>query len=328
MKVFATVKSPLFRGSPFLQIFGAAGRIWHWPLSPWELQLGATELRHIQNSCDHCNGSFLPNIWHTQVAKDSLKRRRCHKSQGWRYNYMLLFFPHVFWFKIVPVGPLFDCWTTWSGCFCGPEAVKSLEAPKWQLWWISLWPWIWKLELYLQRKFWHTLLTCPDYPLSTCLWRRSFHVWILGYLGYVRRLGYMYYLEDPSRSHVLRWAVSTASCRPPRSIRTCLFSARHEMARHSWGFPTPPKQSIVYYIYVGQSLHPSSFHSAIHIASVTSLNKNGIHQLSALLSAKKWDSTIREEQGEGQDLFELNPGLHELNHPSKWQTGHMTLTLH
>ena len=69
--------------------------------------------------------------------------------------------------------------------------------------------------------------------------------------------------------------------------------------------------TFVYYIFVGQSLPRPSFHSASHIAPVTSLKK--IVSINYLHCFRQWDSTIgpdrvcdkrcREEQGQGQDLL-------------------------
>ena len=95
--------------------------------------------------------------------------------------------------------------------------------------------------------------------------------------------------------------------------------------------------TFVYYMYVGQSLHRSSFHSAIHIASVTSLKKNvsmnylrcfrqkvGLHHWARQSVRQKVQGRARR----GTGSFELNPGLHELKQPTTRQTRRTTLTLH
>ena len=94
----------------------------------------------------------------------------------------------------------------------------------------------------------------------------------------------------------------------------------------------------LYYMYVGQPLHRSSFHSAIHIASVTSLKKelvsiNYLRCFRQKMGLHHWarQSVGQKVQGRarrGTGSFELNPGLHELKQSTTRQTGHITLTLH
>ena len=161
-------------------------RIWHWPLSPWELQLGASK-----NSGDHCSGSFLPNIWHTGGKRQ--KRQHCHQSQGWNVKLYIYIYVAVAVFVLSACGPI--VWLLWlavDACFL--EAVKSLEAPKWQLWNGTPTGWWWVvMDIFFDLAFgsstWNTFKENSDIPfwhnlyaLSTCLWRKSFSVWIFGIL--------------------------------------------------------------------------------------------------------------------------------------------------
>ena len=117
MKVYATVKSPLFRGSPFLQIFGATGRIWHWPLSPWELQLGATKLRQW-----FLPSEYLTHRWQKTVLKDDNATNP--KDENTTICYC--FFPMSFGPKLF----------RWAHCLTSEplEVDAFVDLRQWSLW--------------------------------------------------------------------------------------------------------------------------------------------------------------------------------------------------
>lgn len=158
-------------------------------------------------------GSFLPNIWHTGGKRQ--KRQHCHKSQGWNAKLYVT----VAVFVLSACGPIvWQLWLAVDACFF--EAVKSLEAPKWQLWNGTPTGWWWvTMDIFFDLAFgsstWNTFKENSDIPvhfwhnlyaLSTCLWRKSFDVWILfGYLGYVRRFGIPILIPLKIHQDLLSW---------------------------------------------------------------------------------------------------------------------------